>query len=306
MDHPERYDPEDIESLLRERAYDELLVEERAFVLRHLSGREEYEHMRALLQDLRDADHDRTPIEADPRVRQEVLGVFRQQQVPFWRIWLNTLGGLVPNWERSSGFRPALAIATVLLLVGGGVMVLRYVNFGADPTELAEIRPLKDAEERSVPPAEPAGTVQRPLDSDKDILLNEREANARSIVTTGSTEIVLHQDELRDQEMSREDLMEEAFVVASGAQRGSTTTDVELDADDAAMDVARTESIAAASSPYSRVVSAKELMQNQSLADVDAVAGEIRTEKPARSTGEPKGRSLADDAPLIDLLVAGW
>ena len=48
MERRELYDPEDIESLLQERGYDELLEEERAFVLRHLSGREEYEAMRTL------------------------------------------------------------------------------------------------------------------------------------------------------------------------------------------------------------------------------------------------------------------
>ena len=41
MEPRELYDPEDIEQLLIERAFDELLEEERAFVLRHLSDRTE-------------------------------------------------------------------------------------------------------------------------------------------------------------------------------------------------------------------------------------------------------------------------
>ena len=53
MERHERYDPEDIESLLSERGFDELLPDERAFVLRHVNGREEYERMRALLHYVR-------------------------------------------------------------------------------------------------------------------------------------------------------------------------------------------------------------------------------------------------------------
>ena len=37
MERREHYDPEDIESLLQERGFDELLEEERAYVLRHLT-----------------------------------------------------------------------------------------------------------------------------------------------------------------------------------------------------------------------------------------------------------------------------
>ena len=51
MERRELYEPEDIEQLLIERPYDELLEMERAFVLRHLSGRDEYEAMVRALDD---------------------------------------------------------------------------------------------------------------------------------------------------------------------------------------------------------------------------------------------------------------
>ena len=66
MGNRENYDPEDIEVLLQERTFDELLPEERAFVLRHLSGRTEYERMRALLGQLQRNEQRPSHVEADP------------------------------------------------------------------------------------------------------------------------------------------------------------------------------------------------------------------------------------------------
>ncbi|MBK6832337.1 MAG: hypothetical protein IPG92_17090 [Flavobacteriales bacterium] len=92
MERREHYDPEDIESLLQERGFDELLEEERAYVLRHLTGREEYEAMRALLYQVRDDERMHPPIQADADVKNAVMAAFRAQQQPQWRIWLNSLG----------------------------------------------------------------------------------------------------------------------------------------------------------------------------------------------------------------------
>ena len=70
MERPERYDPEDLEHLMLERGFDELLEEERAYALRHLEGRAEYERMRALLHHVREDKRDHAPMDADPAVRE--------------------------------------------------------------------------------------------------------------------------------------------------------------------------------------------------------------------------------------------
>jgi hypothetical protein len=95
MERREQYDPEDIESLLYERSFDELLEEERAYVLRHLSGRAEYEAMRTLLLELRTNDAQAPPLEPLPSVRANVMEAFRAQRQPQWRIWLNSIGGVL-------------------------------------------------------------------------------------------------------------------------------------------------------------------------------------------------------------------
>ncbi|HRF81766.1 MAG TPA: hypothetical protein PL070_16935 [Flavobacteriales bacterium] len=109
MERHERYDPEDIEGLLSERGFDELLPDERAFVLRHLSGREEYERMRALLHYVRPDERDRGTIEPEDRVRTNVLEAFRAQQQPQWRIWLNGISlWLAPNGASAIDTRSVL------------------------------------------------------------------------------------------------------------------------------------------------------------------------------------------------------
>ena len=129
MERRETYDPEDIESLLNERSFDELLEEERAFVLRHLSGREEYEAMRGLLHQVRTEEQGpHEPIAADPHIREHVLKVYRERQMPSWRIWLNTVQAFLLPGEAKAFWRPALAIATVLLLVTGGVLVYQRMS----------------------------------------------------------------------------------------------------------------------------------------------------------------------------------
>lgn len=169
MERRELYDPEDIEQLLMERGFDELLPEERAFVLRHLDGATEYERMRALLLNVAQDDADTDPADADPHVRAQVLDVFREQKRPRYTIWLNSMAAfLVP--ERPSGYwRPALAL-TVVAVVTTVVLLAPWAREAAAPAAMAEVREVRtndtvqmpapaaqretaNAEEKLIPPA---------------------------------------------------------------------------------------------------------------------------------------------------------
>ncbi|MGB3526079.1 MAG: hypothetical protein WBB32_08960 [Flavobacteriales bacterium] len=123
MERPERYDPEDLEHLMLERGFDELLEEERAYALRHLESRAEYERMRALLHHVRDTKSTQAPMDADPVVRERVLAAFREQRRPQWQIWLNSVGGFLLPARPSSYWRPALALGTVAVLIFGSLSV---------------------------------------------------------------------------------------------------------------------------------------------------------------------------------------
>ncbi len=139
MERRELYDPEDIEQLLIERAYDDLLEEERSFVLRHLTGRAEYEAMRALLLRVHEDERPAGSLDADPEVRTHVIDVFRAQQRPQWRIWLNTVQAFLLPREASAMWRPALALGSLALLVTFSVINLRTQD-KAGTNALAEVK----------------------------------------------------------------------------------------------------------------------------------------------------------------------
>lgn len=170
MERRERYDPEDLEHLLQERDFDELLEEERAFVLRHLSGREEYESMRLLLHAVQRDERDHPPVEADPVVRERVLAVFRAQQRPQWSIWLNSVKAVFWPEKASAFWKPALAFGTVAVVVTTAVIGLR--SGPAPENAVAEVRQeqqpavpaVKNGSEKAeaLPSPAPSGAVSDP------------------------------------------------------------------------------------------------------------------------------------------------
>ncbi|MFN0030881.1 MAG: hypothetical protein ACKVOR_01835 [Flavobacteriales bacterium] len=118
-----KYDPEDIESLLRHKQFSELYPEEKEFVLRHVEGQDEYESLRqtlGLMHDLR--QHDQW-LEPDPVIKHNLLREFATEEKGGFTVWLNSLFAMpqLPEivWYR----RPAVryAFASLLLLCGVGV-----------------------------------------------------------------------------------------------------------------------------------------------------------------------------------------
>ncbi|MBK8949109.1 MAG: hypothetical protein IPM68_09730 [Flavobacteriales bacterium] len=141
MDARERYDPEDLEALLSERAFDELLAEERAFVLRHVADRAEYETLRATLAQVRAEGRPGPPVAADPEVRDRVLAAFRDARRPAWRIWLNSVGTWLAPPSPAQYWRPVLAFGTLALLIAVGV-ALWMPPPGLEQEGLAELKPV--------------------------------------------------------------------------------------------------------------------------------------------------------------------
>ncbi|MGB3868539.1 MAG: hypothetical protein WA937_03655 [Flavobacteriales bacterium] len=160
MERPERYDPEDLEHLMLERGFDELLEEERAYALRHLESRAEYERMRALLHHVRDTKSTQAPMDADPVVRERVLAAFREQRRPQWQIWLNSVGGFLLPARPSSYWRPALALGTVAVLIFGSLSVWNAMTPDNEMV-LAEVKQETPAPV-TLKPSEPVQRVEEP------------------------------------------------------------------------------------------------------------------------------------------------
>lgn len=163
MERPERYDPEDIEHLMLERSFDELLAEEQAFVLRHLQDSSEYERMRTLLLHMQIQDGQASPIDADPVVRERVLRAFRDQRQPRLKIWLNSVGAFLLPARPVHYWRPALALGTLALLIISSLSLWNTVQ-GPQPQILADLKEVPASPE--IRNAGPTVTTDTTVDMD--------------------------------------------------------------------------------------------------------------------------------------------
>lgn len=120
MDDKRKYDPEDIESLMMHKTFEELYPEEKTFILEHLDSSDEYESMRKTLLTVMAASNDHDRIVADPAIKESLLAEFGTQKRGGFTIWLNsTLAWLAPpkiEWYRKPAFQ--MAFASIALLVG--------------------------------------------------------------------------------------------------------------------------------------------------------------------------------------------
>ncbi len=186
MEPRELYGPEDIEQLLIERPFDDLLEEERAFVLRHLSDRTEYQRMRALLLRVHEDDRPAVELDADPAVRDQVMATFRAQQQPQWRIWLNSVGAFLVPREPAQFWKPALAFGTLAVLVSVGVIGLRNLDV-ARHAEIAEVRPVSATTTNGAERSEKVATPTVPQEEVGNGLQQQGALEAQPATTDAAT-----------------------------------------------------------------------------------------------------------------------
>lgn len=297
MERREQYDPEDIESLLYERSFDELLEEERAYVLRHLSGRAEYEAMRTLLLDLRADDAQAPPLEPLPSVRTNVMEAFRAQRQPQWRIWLNSIGGVLVPGELPGLWRPALAFASLALLIVVAVWFIRGDGL-ASGDALAELKQKEAPVQRT---AEPGTT------------LDTATGNATSTGAAAIGQVVLAEvPDLDDAPAEAESTMDvsDAERVANAEMVAGPTEDlaeekIAVSANDNVKQEADAVTLYTTAPATGRVIQLEELSRNQTVANTEVKA--ITTKTRAKVAASPSaGRNLAQDRELTSLLAAGW
>lgn len=119
--HRATYDPEDIESLMRQKTFDELYDDERNFVLQHVSDENEYEEIRLTLLaiEISETPRAQTP---KPETKTVLLEAFKNQRTSKWLVLLHQVNAFAKGLITPSHslFRYGLIPATVLLLVIGG------------------------------------------------------------------------------------------------------------------------------------------------------------------------------------------
>lgn len=303
MERREHYQPEDIESLLHERAYDELLEEERAFVLLHLSGKEEYEAMRSLLSRVREDDRRTPQLVADSAVREHVLTAFRAQQRPQWSIWLNSLGALLWPKEMSAMWRPALALASVALLIVAGVQVARFADKEATQPQLAELKAPadKDFEKNEAAGEATTGTLAQPAEPPKATIAEDLQAPpaTRELLEVANAETEADRPLTADETVKFTPAQASTPAAdAAGTVTGTFDMAVEKKAEFSAS--APPPPVALGST--SHVVTTEELSGNMSVANTDVGSRQLFAQKQdARAVG-----NLAEEPALIALLNTGW
>lgn len=140
------YDPEDLEALMLNKSFDELLPDERTFVLQHLSGEREYESMRQLLFQSMESMQESNP-QPPGALKERVMNEFREhrqsQSQKF--VWLNFLTQLWVAFRSKPVMQFATACAVLLFVV------VLWNPFPGGP-ELAEsvIKEQKDKSESQV------------------------------------------------------------------------------------------------------------------------------------------------------------
>ncbi|HRH38235.1 MAG TPA: hypothetical protein PK760_07815 [Flavobacteriales bacterium] len=313
MERREHYDPEDIESLLAERSFDELLEEERAYVLRHLSGREEYEAMRLLLTNVRMDERDQAPLQPDADVRMNVMAAFRAQQVPQWRIWLNSLTALFAAGEARANtlwyeraWRPALAFASIAVLIVAGVKLASRTSSMSEHKQVAELHaPKKEST---------AKRDEGPLQKNEEQAASKPQATATTTEGLNSAPPPPAVFELRAATEAAKDEAPVEVDVASAEKALDEPVRAMEEQTAAAMDMADErvkqpmlyDSVTRAATGASHVVTQAELATNMSTTNASPVT--ITREVSAKMKFSPAvaTTSLAAAPELLALLNTGW
>lgn len=136
MNQKDKYDAEDIESLLLHKRFEDLYPEEKEFVLRHIETPDEYESLRHTLFELHKASKDESWIEPDVRLKEDLLAQFPTEESGGFKIWLNTL-----FFSQSGSWYRRPAYLSIVAMVFIGVTLLFFMNPNdSTKTEFAETK----------------------------------------------------------------------------------------------------------------------------------------------------------------------
>lgn len=136
----DRYDPEDIEKLMIEKPYTELLDEERAFVLKHVANELEYEQIRSTMFAIKGNIGDEGSIAPRPDMRRELIAAFKEERKKSFQYWLNGIGALFLPKQGHAFWTPIARLATIALLVGGVWIGYQQWRSITDQQQVAELK----------------------------------------------------------------------------------------------------------------------------------------------------------------------
>lgn len=166
MDKNFTYNPEDIEELLMNKSFDELLFEEKEFVLNHVESEQEYKELRNTLLSIKKYSDEQDQLVVPHRIKSELMKLMEQKQRPFGWFNLNSFGAFLFPSGVSFYRKPGIQFASLSL------MLLFVINIGLDRIENQSgklaINTIK--EERSILPKDEVTIPVAPLEEKKETL----------------------------------------------------------------------------------------------------------------------------------------
>lgn len=141
------FQPDDIESLLLSKKFDELGSDEKEFVLNHVDSEEEYESMRKMLRDiLEQQDYSALP-EPPASIKANLLAEFAQEKKGGFAIWLNSLFAMPEKpWYAQNGVKYGLVLAGMF---AGAFLLFNLPN---NTDQIAQLETKKEVKEAAQNP----------------------------------------------------------------------------------------------------------------------------------------------------------
>jgi hypothetical protein len=222
MDDIKKYDPEDIESLLLNKSFDELYPEERTFVLKHMENEVEYDSMRQTLLAVMSSKVDIDTIEPRKGSKETLMAMMVKEDRKGFSIWLNgVVAFLFPpqqQWFRKPGLQFAMACGLLLLM-------FTVVLPGDQHEMIAEATPKKQQEQTQTDEVKEAAdeeviksfnTVENEVS--EDLTLTSGESSPVPTIPQATRPVLdATDDDLYADSSMPEDAEEEKFQPTSGS-----------------------------------------------------------------------------------------
>ena len=225
------YDPEDLEALMLNKSFDELLPDERTFVLQHFSGKKEYESMRQLLfQSMESMQENKS--QPPGALKDRMIHEFRQHHQSQSRsyVWLNFLAQFWNQFKSRPVIQIAAACVAVLFVVvlwnpfpGDSELADSIVKEQADKSESAEATEEKKFEKE-------AQRIENEVNQDSELETKTSSPEidqSPSPPTSPAEEVVTVEEDLADVEESEYSARNAAPAAASDQFEDALTDSAE-------------------------------------------------------------------------------
>lgn len=200
-----KYDPTDIESMLQNKAFDELNTAEKEFALQHVGSPEEYTSMRDFLLNIRSSFQSEEVIEPSVDIKNNLMEEFTRIHSTDKKrsVWSGFLESLFPS-GKSIFLSPGFQIATLAVVIFGVGLFIINQNSSSE-SSLATLTQ-KESEKNSVStPESPASPVEESISPAEDAIATGENDEAKpltdKLASAISSESILNETksaEMRD------------------------------------------------------------------------------------------------------------